>query len=161
MKKVSLRIADFAILLACLTIGLAACVPPASYVEIPYNGNGGNEPPPPPSDPSPTLGLMVGTNIIPLDKGATITISLAGTDTIPRAAILKVTNATNFNTASIEWRHSTAGALSTGADKTEYTVNPSAPGSPFDTKANHLLTVDAMDTNSRPYSTFITVRVVD
>ena len=150
MKNIFSKIALCAVLGFCLT--MTSCVQPVDQeelIEIGGNKGNGNGEEPGDDDGSPKLGLDNWSEITPLDRGDTVTIKLGATT--PNSATIRVINTEEFD--SIEWRHS-IGVLGDGA---EYTVNSSTP--PFNVKADHLLTVQTIGIDCRPYSSFITIRV--
>ena len=158
MERFSVKFPLYMAFAACLIF--AACVQSANLddlleasKDIDWDGSGAGGDPES-NDGSPELGIDAWSEITPLEKGQVVPLSL-GAGTGPSSEIIRVRNEASFN--YIEWRWS--GGILDVEDGKVFTVDSSNP--PFDVKADHLVTVIAEGKNGRPYSTFITVKVLD
>ncbi|MCL2008420.1 MAG: hypothetical protein FWG77_10070 [Treponema sp.] len=152
------------IFLVFAILGLFGCVQPVNYERLIReagdvnggNGDNGDEV----HDGSPILMWAEPNETeVELERNATKDLSLGAAT--PTSATVRIFNSDDFILTSIEWRHQTAGVLTNGENRAVLAVNPSLANSPFTVKGNHILTVEATGTNLRPYSTYITIRVVD
>ena len=163
MKRFIPKILSFYVLFVCL--GFTACFQPSSLEDllreagdVPRGGDPGNGVMVLGDAGSPKLEQVVGTDISALEHGDTVTISLT---TAPIVVTIRVSNADDFDIERFVWRHP-SGVLSTGTNSyTVYPSDPSTAGSPFGSIAEHNLSLEAFGNNGRPYSTFITIKVVD
>ena len=151
----------FSILLLFICLGFTACVQSVDLdlllEEAGKNTNGGPSLPPggpPIEDHSPELSWMDGTEEKPIPAGGSITISLSAATGFQSSTTLKVTNAEDFESNSIEWYVNSAHWLS----GVEATVNTST--APFNGKGEHHLRVEALYIGI-PYDVIIIINVDD
>ena len=156
MSKLSRWIAVFSVIF--LSLALIGCFQPVDLEEMRDEAekrlNGATGPGGPSSIPdgSPKLGVVQDTGS-PRPINATETINLNGANH-PFSIKIIILNPTAF-TGGFTWTMNTY--VRTGE---EFEVNPAAPGSPFSSPGNYMLTVVAFDTDGAPQSAYVTINVV-